>query len=250
MHRAAAAAAAALASLSLSAPSAHAGLLSLPAARLSNEYILVRAGRSVADAQGRARSGPATREASAARLSAGGLDDVHTITLPALARLHACSVEGGGCWIYYSTTAGAAMTAQEVAAALGVSQARLIPEYLFLDARGLGGLEGGQLDLVNEEVAAGDASSADWRPPAGTDGTKHESLADVLVRAVQVVSGTETKLSGAQILVIAPDGAALGVLQAAVEGDDLRSAAALAPPPGGVARLRTAPTEDGLNAVQ
>lgn len=213
---------------------AAASLLSLPATSLNNTYYLVRAGESVADAAGRVRSSPATKESSAAALSPRGREQVATITLPA-----ARAASGG--WIYYSTTAACAQTAQAVAAATGLGLSRLQPEYVFLDARGVGGLEGGQAAAVADELAAGDAGSPDWRPPPGTDGTPPESLTSVLARVVQSVSGIESKYSGETVLLIAPDAAPLGVLQAAVEGGDLRDAAALAPPPGGVARLRLAP---------
>jgi len=36
-------------------------------------------------------------------------------------------------------------------------------------------------------------SPADWRPPKGSDGTPHESVADVLVRGRQVLSICETQ---------------------------------------------------------
>lgn len=232
--------AAAAASLALlaSPPPADASLLSFPASRLNNTYYLVRAGESVADAAGRARSSPATKESSAAALSPAGRDQVATITLPAVLESGACS---SGCWIYYSTTTASAQVARAIAAASGVGVSRLQPEYVFLDARGVGGLEGGQLPVVLEELAAGDATSPDWRPPMGSDGTPPDSIASTLARVAQSVSGAESKYSGETVLLVAPDAVPLGALQAAIEGADLRTAAALAPPPGGVARLRLAP---------
>lgn len=188
----AALAAAATAALAvLAPPPASASLLSLPATSLHNAYYLVRAGESVADAAGRARSSPATKEASAAALSPAGRDQLAATTVPAAVK--ACA---GGCWVYYSTTTAAAQTAQAVGGAAGLGLSRLVPEYTYLDARGLGGLEGGQAGAVADEVAAGDAGSPDWRPPPGTDGTPPDSLASVLARVVQSVSGIESKYSG------------------------------------------------------
>ena len=236
-RRAVAATATAL-TLLVSPPPAAAALLQFPATRLNNTYYLVRAGESAADAAGRARSSPATKESSSAALSATGKDQVAQVTVPSILKEGACA---NGCWIYYSTTTAAAQTARAVAAATGVGVSRLQPEYLFLDARGVGALEGGQLDVVRDELAAGDGVSPDWRPPMGFDGTPNDSISSTLARVGQSVSGIESKYSDQTVLIVTADAVPLGALQAAVEGGDLRAADALAPPPGGVARLRLAP---------
>lgn len=124
-----------------------------------------------------------------------------------------------------------------LAALFGVGRNRLVPEYSFLDARGVGGLEGGQLAAVAEELAAGDALGPTWRPPAGSDGTPSESAADVLVRGRQLLSVLETQYFGEDVLIIAPDSDNLSILQAGVAGTDLRTHSRGAFAPGEVRRL-------------
>lgn len=44
---------------------------------------------------------------------------------------------------------------------------RIVPEYSFLDARGVGAFDRGLLEIVAADLARGDALSPDWRPPPG-----------------------------------------------------------------------------------
>lgn len=58
-----------------------------------------------------------------------------------------------------------------------------IHRYSFLDARGVGALEGLRLGTVYQQVWDGDLQDSNWRPPKGYDGTPWESAADVGVLA-------------------------------------------------------------------
>lgn len=291
--------------LFLAPPVASASLLELPASKLQNTYWLVRAGESVSEADGRVDTNRATKQGTGAGLSELGKRQVAEGALPMAAR-EAC---GGGCFVYYGTVRRSEQIAAAIGAAAGLSQSRLIPEFSFLDPRGLGALEGGQLAAVTDEVSAGDASSPLYRPPMGTTGTPNESLGDVLMRVTQLVSAEvsermrarerergffffvpwslsfssssspppppsicatsasrikkysktqklknsstlfsstktikqETKHRGEDVVIVFPDAALPGAFQAAVLGEDLRAAESLAPPPGGMAKLRLAP---------
>lgn len=227
-------------------PSAEASLLELPASRLQNRYWLVRAGESISESQGTVDTNRATKQGSGAGLSDLGKKQVAEGALPVVAR-EACS---GGCFVYFGTVRRSEQVAAALGAAAGLSQSRLIPEFSFLDPRGLGAFEGGQLAAVTEEVGAGDASSPLFRPPMGTTGTPNESLTDVLIRVTQLVSAEETKHRGEDVVIVFPDAALPGALQAAVLGVDLRAAESLAPPPGGAARLRLAPSSSPMAATQ
>lgn len=66
------------------------------------------------------------------------------------------------------------------------------------------------------------AAGATQCESAAYDGTPNESVADVLVRARQVLSITETQYDEEFIIFIAPDSNVLSVLQAALLGIDLR----------------------------
>jgi len=52
----------------------------------------------------------------------------------------------------------------------------------------------------------------------------------------------ETKHRGEEVVIVFPDAALPGAFQAAVLGEDLRTAESLAPPPGGASKLRLAPS--------
>ena len=181
-----------LLSLAPPPPPASASLLELPASKLQNSYWLVRAGESVSEADGRVDTNRATKQATGAGLSDRGKRQVAEGALPLVAR-EAC---GGGCFVYYGTVRRSEQIAAAIGAAAGLSQSRLIPEFSFLDPRGLGALEGGQLAVVAEEVSEGDASSPLYRPPMGTTGTPNESLSDVLMRVTQLVSAEVSSARG------------------------------------------------------
>ena len=230
----------------LAPPPSRASLLELPASRLQNRYWLVRAGESVSESQGRVDTNRATKQGTGAGLSDLGRRQVAEGALPLVAR-EAC---GGGCFVYFGTVRRSEQVAAALGAAAGLSQSRLIPEFSFLDPRGLGAFEGGQIAAAMEEVRDGDASSPLYRPPMGTTGTPNESISDVLIRVTQLVSAEETKHRGEDVVIVFPDAALPGAFQAAVLGEDLRAAESLAPPPGGAARLRLAPSSSPMATLR
>jgi broad specificity phosphatase PhoE len=85
--------------------------------------------------------------------------------------------------------------------------------YSFLDARGVGALEGLRLGTVYQQVFDGDQQDANWHPPKGYDGTPPESAADVLTRMRQLLSVTETQYTGEDVVIITPDSDTLSILQ-------------------------------------
>mmetsp|Transcript_898 Transcript_898/g.1315 ORF Transcript_898/g.1315 Transcript_898/m.1315 type:complete len:164 (+) Transcript_898:433-924(+) len=127
-----------------------------------------------------------------------------------------------GAVVWYSTTARAAQTATVLGEKLNIGRDKLVPEYSFLDARGLGAFNGKNLTLSLAEIDAEDQISADYRPPENEDGTTHESLNDLFVRVRQAISITETQYNGEDVIFIADDSDVLSVLQAALTGVDLR----------------------------
>lgn len=96
--------------------------------------------------------------------------------------------------------------------------------YSFLDARGVGALEGLRLGTVYQQVWDGDSLDANWRPPKGYDGTPPESTGDVLTRLRQLLSITETQYVGEDVVIITPDSDTLSILQVGflrVMGDNM-----------------------------
>ncbi|ONI08390.1 hypothetical protein PRUPE_5G175000 [Prunus persica] len=133
------------------------------------------------------------------------------------------------------------MSAQEVAFARGLFQMPpvrltnryIVPEYSFLDARGLGAYEGKKLEAVSE-VYASDTLSPTIKPPPIDDGTPNESVSDVFVRVIQLMSILETQYSEDTVIIVSPDSDNLTILQAGIIGLDLRRHRELSFAPGEV----------------
>jgi broad specificity phosphatase PhoE len=167
-------------------------------------------------------------------LSENGRRQVMRETFAALDEIKACN---NGCWLWPSMTQNSYQTAELLASLYGIGRNRIVPEFSKIDARGLGGFDGGRWSAVSEEVAAGDAASADWKPPAGTTGTPNESATEVLVRGRELLSLLETQFFGETVLIISPDSDNLSILQAGVLGIDLRGHRKFAVLPGEVRQL-------------
>ncbi|CAL8462586.1 g2119 [Coccomyxa elongata] len=216
---------------------AQAALVQFPATSLHNKYFLVRAGEGESEAENYVLTNPVAKTSMSAGLSQRGKAQVVRESAPALRAMGACASD---CWLWPSITQRSYQTAEILGALLGVGRSRIVPEYSFLDPRGLGALEGLTWDSARAQVTSGDQLSPEWRPPRGTDGTPNESVSDVLVRVRQVLSITETQYSGANVIVVAPDSDNLSVLQAALLGLDLRRHGDLAMRPGEVRAVELA----------
>lgn len=213
-------------------PPAAAGLAQFPASELKNRYILVRAGESESETQDAMLTNPVWKQSGMAGLSSRGKVQVVRQTLPAMETLGVCGE--AGCWIWPSITLSTYQTAEIMAGSLGVGRSRIVPEYSFLDARGVGALDGLRVATAAQQVLEGDLLDATWRPPKGYDGTPNESAADVLTHMRQLMSICETQYSGEDVVIVAPDSDTLSILQAAVLGVDLRQHRQLGFRPGEV----------------
>lgn len=138
-----------------------------------------------------------------------------------------------GCWIWPSISQRAYQAAEIIASVNGVSRSYIVPEYSFLDARGLGAFEGKNLESVSE-VYASDSISTTIKPPPIDDGTPNESVADVFVRVTQLMSILETQYSGDTVIIVSPDSDNLTILQAGLVGLELRRHRDLSFAPGEV----------------
>ncbi|CAG9465212.1 unnamed protein product [Pedinophyceae sp. YPF-701] len=203
---------------------------------LSNSYVLIRAAESEAESEGVTMTSPAQKNSTLLGISPQGRLQLRERTLPALGDLGVC--EDGECWIWPSITQNSYQTAEVVARRLNTGRSAIVPEYSFLDARGVGAYENTPVKESKAAIAALDKSSARLKPPPGTDGTPNESAEDVLVRLRQVLSITETQYGGATVILIAPDSDVLSILQSAVLGIDLRAHGTFAMAPGEVRVLR------------
>ncbi|KAK8933514.1 hypothetical protein KSP39_PZI015590 [Platanthera zijinensis] len=193
------------------------GLFQMPPSRLSNRYFLVRAGESVYEGTGVLNTNPVSKTSVDNGLSPEGAKQAARAAAE-LQRMGACS---GSCWIWPSITQRSYEAAEIIASINGIDRSRIVPEYSFLDARGLGAFEGRSLDAVSQ-VYASDKISPNIKPPPITDGTPNESVSDVYVRVTQLMSILETQYSGETIVIVSPDSDNLSILQAGLTGLDLR----------------------------
>lgn len=205
----------------LLAPGAvQAALVQFPANSLHNRYFLVRAGESNAEDQDKAFTNPVWKTSMMAGLSERGKAQVIRDVMPALTAMNVCT--DSSCWIWPSITQNSYQTAEVIAALTGIGRSRVVPEYSFLDMRGLGVYDGRPVTAAYQQLHAGDARDFNLRPPPNYDGTPNESAADVLARGRQLLSITETQYSGEDVVIVSPDSDNLSILQAAVLGADLR----------------------------
>ncbi|KAI5683453.1 hypothetical protein M9H77_04681 [Catharanthus roseus] len=193
------------------------GLFQMPPFRLINRYFLVRAGESEYESLGIINTNPVAKTSVDNGLSKDGKKQTVKAAL-ALKEMKACE---GNCWIWPSITQRAYQAAEIIAAVNGVSRSHIVPEYSFLDARGLGAYEGKNLDSISE-VYASDSLSPNMKPPPVDDGTPNESVSDVFVRVTQLMSILETQYSGDTVIIVSPDSDNLTILQAGLIGLDLR----------------------------
>ncbi|PKI56955.1 uncharacterized protein LOC116212882 [Punica granatum] len=209
---------------------AHArGLFQMPAVRLTNRYFLVRAGESEFESLGIINTNPVTKTSVDSGLSEKGKKQTVRAAF-GLKEMGACE---SNCWIWPSITQRAYQAAEIIASVNGVSRSYIVPEYSFLDARGLGAYEGRKLEYVSE-VYESDSISPSIRPPPIDDGTPNESISDVFVRVTQLMSILETQYSKDTVIIVSPDSDNLSVLQAGLIGLDLRRHRELAFAPGEV----------------
>ncbi|KAG7954600.1 hypothetical protein I3843_11G027200 [Carya illinoinensis] len=205
------------------------GLFQMPPFRLSNRYFLVRAGESEFESLGIINTNPVAKTSVDSGLSEKGKKQ----TLRAAFELKAMGACENGCWIWPSITQRAYQAAEIIASINRVSRSYIVPEYSFLDARGLGAYEGKNLESVSE-VYASDSISTRIKPPPIDDGTPNESVADVFVRVTQLMSILETQYSGDTVIIVSPDSDNLTILQAGLVGLDLRRHRDLSFAPGEV----------------
>ncbi|OVA09845.1 Amine oxidase [Macleaya cordata] len=214
----------------LSTPTANArGLFQMPPFRLNNRYFLVRAGESEFESLGVINTNPVAKTSMDSGLSEEGKKQ----TARAALRLKAMGACDQSCWIWPSITQRAYQAAEIIASVNGVNRSHIVPEYSFLDARGLGAFEGKKLDSI-AQVYEADYISSNIKPPPIDDGTPNESVADVFVRVTQLMSILETQYSGDTVIIVSPDSDNLTVLQAGLVGLDLRKHSDLSFSPGEV----------------
>lgn len=138
---------------------------------------------------------------------------------------------------YHSLAANGMDTGDLIARELKLGRDRLLPEFTYLDQRGIGLWDSSEESLTRHAVWAMDQMEAGaegfgGRPPANTDGTPNDTLHDQFTRLRQFLSLQETRTSGDTILVIFPDGTGPALLSCMIAGIPYSEAHALEYKPG------------------
>ena len=112
--------------------------------------------------------------------------------------------------VYHSLAANGMDSGDQIARELRLGRDRLLPEFTYLDPRGIGLWDSGDIDEIQPAIWAMDFDEAgaqgfNGRPPAKDDGTSNEVLHDQFIRLRQFVSLQESRTSGECILIIFPD---------------------------------------------
>lgn len=141
-------------------------------------------------------------------------------------------------WIWSAIATNSMETAEVLANELNIRRERLVPEFSFLDARGLGILDGQPQKEVQQVLADMDRNDVTSKPLPNDDGTPNDSVSDVFVRVRQLLSKLETQYFGERIVIVAPDSEPLSVLQAALMGLDLHDHHKLHYQPGELRRVQ------------
>ncbi|CAN0467372.1 unnamed protein product, partial [Ectocarpus sp. 12 AP-2014] len=191
------------------------GMLDFPPERLNNRYFLMRSGQGGSDKEGVVQSHPIDKLHVDNRLTDQGVEE----TQRAAGVLRALGVADAFIWADISSREISLNTLLPIAL---FCYERVIPEYSFLEPRGMGIFDGKEVATVLPEVYEKDAISLTWRPPPNTDGTPNESVDDVFVRVrQQLLSKLETQYQGEDVIIVAPDSDCLSVLQSFVLGEDM-----------------------------
>ena len=123
----------------------------------------------------------------------------------------------------YSLAASCMDTANLIGRHFRMGRNAMVPEFTFLDPRGLGGWDNLYRETTEpavwywDEHEAG-AQGLGARPPANTDGTPNDTLADQAIRLRQLLSILESQYSGETIVLVFPDGTGPALLSCMIAG--------------------------------
>jgi len=199
---------------------------------LKNNYHFLRAGISNLEVEGIYSTNPLFLTNRENALSDEGLKCLNS-ALDVLKETPSCQPT----LVYHSLAANGMDTGDLIARELKMGRDRLMPEFTYLDQRGIGLWDSSEASVTRHAVWAMDQMEAGnegfgGRPPANTDGTPNDTLHDQFTRLRQFLSLQETRTSGETILVIFPDGTGPALLSCMIAGIPYSEAHALEYKPG------------------
>jgi len=194
------------------------GLVQFPCNhRLMNTYHFMRSGQSLLESEDYISTNPLLLTNREDALSPLGIEQVQDACNDMMSRDINPSV------VKYSLAAKSIDSSNVFASEMKIGRNRLVPEYTFMDPRGIGRWNMQRLSATEEAVWAMDHIRAgkDGRgglPPDHDDGTPNETLSDQVTRLRELLSVLETHCSGDTILLIFPDGTGPALLSALIAG--------------------------------
>jgi broad specificity phosphatase PhoE len=198
---------------------------------LKNKYHFMRAGTSDLEAEGIYSTNPLFLTNRDNGISDQGYDSLKE----AIAELKKTPCQPTVA--YHSLAANGMDTGDLIARELKLGRDRLLPEFTYLDQRGIGLWDSNEEAKIRPAIWAMDVMEAGTegfggRPPANTDGTPNDTLHDQFTRLRQFLSLQETRTSGEIILVIFPDGTGPALMSCMIAGIPYSEAHALEYKPG------------------
>jgi hypothetical protein len=208
-----------------------------PACPLKNIYHFLRAGPSELEMEGIYSTNPLFLTNRDNAMHSSGTD----VILQALQLLR----QQPPTVAYHSLAANGMDTGDLVARELKLGREKLLPEFTYLDPRGIGIWNDSDERTVKPAIWALDYLEAGdrgmgGRPPPHVDGTPNETLNDQFVRLRQFLSLQESRTAGDVILVIFPDGTGPALLSCMIAGIPYKDCHVLEYQPGEV-RLNITP---------
>lgn len=153
-------------------------------------YILMRPGETSFEAASMVDSNPINKQQSERGLTARGRAQV-TRSIEALTQMGITSPQ-----IFYDSGVRATETAEMIAVGLGTPRKDVEPEFRWLEARGLGALDGTDLGEATKRLRIMDALDIDNSPETTDDGTPSDSINEVYSRLRNTVLKIENTYGG------------------------------------------------------
>ena len=200
--------------------------------RLRARYILLRPGETTFEAAAIVDSNPINKGQSERGLTEKGRKQVEK----SVERLKAMGVTSPQ--IFFDNGVRATQTADILSQSLGIPRKDVEPEFRWLEARGLGVLDGTDLRAAKAKLAAMDSQDIDNAPEPTDDGTPGDSVNDVIGRMTNTITKIEQTYGGGDFIIIPGDSTVLSVFAAAACGVDLREHARFELRPGEFYDLR------------
>jgi len=198
---------------------------------LKNTYHFLRAGTSELEVEGIYSTNPLFLTNRDNALSDKGYESLQGV-IPLLKK-----TANQPTLAYHSLAANGMDTGDYIARELKLGRDRLLPEFTYLDQRGIGLWDSNEEEIIRPAVWAMDKLEAgnegfEGKPPANTDGTPNDNLHDQFTRLRQFLSLQETRTAGETILVIFPDGTGPALLSCMIAGIPYSEVHALEYKPG------------------